>query len=780
MGVKEEMKTPRFYAKSSPVLTVAEHVQDVKEGISYLHDMYGNEIPNMTAEDWTLLEMVALYHDIGKYSDGFQKLIQSAISKTAETTEGINISCNKSPSRNLFNYPHNYLSVALMPFNTLMKRFNRKQVMIALLAVGFHHEKRMQPTKEDVLAFFNQQVKPNVPYLEKDMQGMGIEVAHEADIRSINVLTARTRFIQSDSANDWFKRYVMIKGLLQRIDHSVSAKPQNGAYSDYVEQDVALDIGEQTKLHLSQYGLRPMQQWAYQNQHKNLILIAQTGSGKTETALLWAGKSKTFLTLPLRTSLNALYDRLTASDGIGFKRVGLLHQTALDYLLDSDNDDEMDYLTSVDHTKRFANKLTLSTIDQLMKFPLFYKGFETELATLAYSKVIIDEIQSYDPHIVAIVLRALKIIHDMGGKWLIMTATMPQIFHEGLARLGLLDDSVEEAMYLLSDDTEAHTEMPRRHRIQLLDDHMTSSAVVSAIVKKGATSKVLVVVNTVATAIALYEQLRESIEDDTPCDLVHSRFMQRHRKEKEQTIFAFGQLDNHATGIWISTQIVEVSLDIDFDYLFTECSTADSLFQRFGRCNRKGKRFNGGIPTQPNVFICTDIENASGVGEGGRAVYEKPIVENTIDALRPYDGEVLFEKVKNAIVERVFSREQLQGTFYLKTFDTTLDDLEDMHMFETNRSEAQTVLRGKMTSIQIVPADYIDKVEALIASYHAVAVDDVSIRKKIELALLSYTVSMTVYTKKDDWQLQPFTDSRFSYLYKGMGMAYSFEKGLLL
>lgn len=55
-------------------------------------------------------------------------------------------------------------------------------------------------------------------------------------------------------------------------------------------------------------------------------------------------------------------------------------------------------------------------------------------------------------------------------------------------------------------------------------------------------------------------------------------------------------------GIWITTQIVEASLDIDFDMLYTEMCTADSLLQRMGRCNRKGRY----VPEEPNIVVYDD------------------------------------------------------------------------------------------------------------------------------------------------------------------------------
>ena len=78
----------------------------------------------------------------------------------------------------------------------------------------------------------------------------------------------------------------------------------------------------------------------------------------------------------------------------------------------------------------------------------------------------------------------------------------------------------------------------------------------------------------------------------------YSKFIKVWKIIKEFEIIEFGktykdnkihELDKQS-GIWISTSIVEASLDIDFDYLFTELQDLNSLFQRLGRCNRKGKK----------------------------------------------------------------------------------------------------------------------------------------------------------------------------------------------
>ena len=70
------------------------------------------------------------------------------------------------------------------------------------------------------------------------------------------------------------------------------------------------------------------------------------------------------------------------------------------------------------------------------------------------------------------------------------------------------------------------------------------------------------------------------------------------QKNAGKNIMQFSE-NRESVGIWVTTQIVEASLDIDFDILYTEMCTADSLLQRMGRCNRKGRY----IPSKPNIKI---------------------------------------------------------------------------------------------------------------------------------------------------------------------------------
>ena len=102
---------------------------------------------------------------------------------------------------------------------------------------------------------------------------------------------------------------------------------------------------------------------------------------------------------------------------------------------------------------------------------------------------------------------------------------------------------------------------------------------------------------------------------DLPKNISTASWRRRFRKCERARRLLF-TLENE-TGIWVTTQLVEASLDIDFDVLYTEMSTADSLLQRMGRCNRKGRY----IPDKANIHIYI---NANGVGVS-RAIYNREI-----------------------------------------------------------------------------------------------------------------------------------------------------------
>ena len=466
------------------------------------------------------------------------------------------------------------------------------------------------------------------------------------------------KFVKKESMNEEeLYKFVKIKGLLNKLDFAASA---------HIDAEIAPDnlVGK-LDLYLKKYGRNELQEYLYERQHQSHVIIGSTGIGKTEAALYWIGDSKGIFTLPLKVSINAIYDRLISK--IGYKKVGLLHSDTVSEYVKRREDNEFD-LTLVHQTKQFSNPLTICTLDQIVDFVGLYPGFEMKLAVLSYSKLVIDEIQMYSPKLAAFIVLGLKHITSVGGKFLIMTATFPPLIGEALQKLGIHREPPK--MFLKLDE---NNQPIIRHFMEIREKDLD----IEDVLQEGVERKVLIIVNTVKKAQELYSQCKLI---GIRAEVLHSRFINEDRARKEARIIEMGKLTCEKKGIWITTQVVEASVDIDFDVLFTELSEAAGLFQRMGRVFRNRiYKWN-----KPNVFVYTGEPLPSGIS----ATSKKSVVDYTIykkskEVLLKYNNGFVSEKEKMDIVDAIYSREALEGSKYLKEFDKIVQQYLNTLAYET-------------------------------------------------------------------------------------------------
>ena len=689
-----------FYAKTNPIETIREHTDNVLKEYDNLKNIYGSDVDYvidkfMDSDNfWNILNMCCEYHDYGKSNVEFQNKLRRVLYEEAESEEEKEkyklIECEDNEE-----IPHNYLSPAFLPKDKL-KEIHKDLRKIIYQAIAYHHERKVQPDTNYIKDYIKNT-------LVKEMDNMNEHMRNSVDsmfLRYARDIESKYR-IREDDEN--YKFYIMLKGLLHRLDHSASAHVM-------VEDRCEKGVGKTTEEFFknNNWEFRAPQEFALKNRNENLMIIASTGIGKTETALLWIDDKKAFFTLPLRVSLNALFKRV--KDDIGYKSIGLLHSTALDYM---ERQGYEDAYKSFEEASLLSKKLSFSTIDQIFKYPFKYLGYEKILATLSYSKVVIDEIQAYSPEIAAVILYAIKQLNDMGGTFMIMTATLPRIYKDKLNEFGI---EFKEATFISEIE---------RHKIKIVDDEIINC--IKKVAALGNKNKILIIVNTVDKAIEIYNALN-GINENLNVNLLHSLFNNNDRSIKEQNIKDFTDANNNEKGIWVTTQIVEASLDVDFDYLFTEMSTLDSQFQRYGRCFRK-RRFNG---NDPNIYVYT--ENASGVG----SVYDKEIFNKSIELLKPYDNNILQENIKVKLVDKLYSKEILKGTEFLKTFIKTCDFLDNVIPYEFNNKEAQKVLRD-IDSVRVIPEKTYNENLDL---FEKIKEDNKEIRRKVYRDINNLTISI--------------------------------------
>lgn len=458
-------------------------------------------------------------------------------------------------------------------------------------------------------------------------------------------------------------------------------------------------------------------------------MIAPTGSGKTEAALLWLNGDKGFYTLPLRVSANAIYERIKYK--YEFENTAILHSNSLSYYSRSNSDTIGDQQKRYERAKLLAYPLTVCTVDQLLKFVYKFPGTEVFAATLKYSKLIIDEIQAYSPKIVAALIYGLKEINMMGGKFAIITATFPPVMSHFMKGHGLLEDRD----YVYQDFSACARN--DRHRIKMVNGDLD----IDKIVEEGQQKKVLVICNTVTKAQKLYMDI---IGSGMCCDLLHSRYINRHRRILENKIMDFSK-DESAIGIWITTQIVEASLDIDFDVLFTEMATADSLLQRMGRCNRAGYKSTD----QPNVYVYV---NNSGVrNDKKRGIYDRVIYDRSVETLRRYDGKLMSETDKRNYINEVYDINAIEGSWYFDTIKKNLDKFENLKPLDYKSKKDVDYDFREINSITLIPDDEYynscDIIEKEIELLQTPRVDR-EIRQLIRSDILDRTLSLNLYSSK--------------------------------
>ncbi len=361
----------------------------------------------------------------------------------------------------------------------------------------------------------------------------------------------------------------------------------------------------------------------------SLFLIAPTGSGKTEAAMNWlrgqfqsGHQGRVFYVLPYTASINAMHRRLIEA----FERkgtlpgntryIGIMHGKVSQYLaryyeeVDEFTRDFQSRIKSLKELHRqMVHPLKVVTPFQILKHCYGVRGFETGFAELAGAMLIFDEIHAYDVQTFAqIVVMLGWLTRHLKIRTTIMTATLPSFMLAELRNaIGIYGDyeTVKADDDLLATFT--------RHRVQLLDGSIFDQMeLIRAALREGL--RVIVVCNTVANAQAAFRSLAIEVEPEESV-LLHSRFTPEDRFDKEQ------MLDDERVRLLVGTQAIEVSLDIDFDVIFSEPAPLDALIQRFGRVNRRRTK---GICT---VYVCTQG------GEYDGLIYPSEVVERTIDVL---------------------------------------------------------------------------------------------------------------------------------------------------
>jgi CRISPR-associated endonuclease/helicase Cas3 len=424
-----------------------------------------------------------------------------------------------------------------------------------------------------------------------------------------------------------------------------------------------------------------------------VVLRAPTGSGKTEAALLWAARQhsqRLFYALPYRTSMNAMRARLEAI----VPNVGLQHGRALAALYQQALDDGADAQTALQSARARQQLARLHALPvrifspyHLLRLVYQFRGFEAGLADAHGAALIVDEIHAYQPERLALIVEMLVFLRrHFALRLLIMTATLPPV---AAARLR---DAFPQAEWITaSAGTYARFQ---RHRLHLADGDL-SQHLPEIAAQAQAGQRVLITVNTVRRALKMAETLRAQGQ---PVLLLHGRFNARDRWRIERELmerFPCGGVPSGAGApVVVATQVIEVSLNVDFDLLHSDPAPLDALVQRFGRVNRAGR-----LPGLAPVTVYTQPDGESGAGR----IYDPQRVRASLEVVRAHAGQPVDEAQIGDWLEAAYRDSSAWETAYLHKAEEFRRVLRDLRPLESADRGLMKTFARLFDEVRVLP-----------------------------------------------------------------------------
>lgn len=578
--------------------------------ISHLTEvaLLAEKVASSLGLDVTIARRGAIMHDIGKSSTVFQKTIRKGFQR---------------PPGFLFRH-----ELASLFFISLLEEDEKYPIIDMVVA---HHKSIYQDAGSKGILDL-EEIDPKV--FDKHIEGFD-EWSKDALIilehfgfktKPISIEEAKNNFLYViDYCDSKSYGYSVWKGILIAADHLASAL--NGdigtlAEKLYIVPDLSYYDSRKSELY-------PLSLVPFDDKRKHTIVTAPTGAGKTDF-LMRRCKGRVFYTLPFQASINAMYERIKSDLKNTNAEVRLLHAASSLKLGNKEIEEKI-------LQRHIGASVKVLTPHQMASLVFGTKGFEAMITDLKGCDVILDEIHTYAETTQAIVLKIVEILYSLDCRIHIGTATMPAELYNRLIEIMGGSDAVYEVKLheIILDTFDRHI----IHKVNSLED--VEIIIAQAIANK---QKILFVCNQVKRAQALYQQLAEDYPEVNKM-LIHSRFKRGKRSQLESDLKNVYNESSEACLV-VSTQVVEVSLDISFDVMITECAPIDALIQRFGRINRKRTQYT--IGKFKPIYVITPPENKS---DG--LPYDMEILKLTYMALP--NGELLKERNAQKLIDSVYT-----------------------------------------------------------------------------------------------------------------------------
>ena len=351
------------------------------------------------------------------------------------------------------------------------------------------------------------------------------------------------------------------------------------------------------------------------------VIEDATGAGKTEAALalthklLATGRAEgLFWGMPTMATSNALYGRVQAlGERLFDQRGSMLLTHGNRALVELEGDETATSRASAwladDNRRALLAHVSVGTIDQALLGALHSRHNVLRLFGLLGKVLVVDEVHACDTYMHGVLCTLLELHASAGSSVILLSATLPTEQRQELVNAwrrgsGLAEEqlSVDEYPLLTHVSASGITAQPidiavtRKRRVNV-EALLNETAVVDRIIADAAAGNcVCWIRNTVRDALEGFDVLRQAMGERVM--LFHARFTMGDRPSIEREVLRlFGKQSTHddrSGWVLVATQVVEQSLDLDFDAMVSDLAPIDLLIQRVGRVHRhdRGERGN--------------------------------------------------------------------------------------------------------------------------------------------------------------------------------------------
>lgn len=359
----------------------------------------------------------------------------------------------------------------------------------------------------------------------------------------------------------------------------------------------------------------------------------------------------------------------------------------------------------------------VGTVDQALLAVLQTRHVFVRLFGLAHKVIIVDEVHAYDAYMSKLLERLLEWLAALGSPVVLLSATLPnnrriallKAYLRGLNRqLSSVEEQTLKADYPRLSWANATAQgaqtisvsdrIRRQLRIEWIDDAEPLGQRLQEALAEGGCAAVIC--NTVNRAQQTYQELQSYFAAEELA-LFHARFLFEDRdwrekqaladfgKEGERIKFDDGEervVRRPSRKVLVATQVIEQSLDLDFDLMVTDCAPVDLVLQRSGRLHRHERKRLAPL-SEPTLWIRQPESVADGVptfDRGTEAVYDAHVLLRSWLALQnkeevgiPAEIEDLIESVYDERACPETANESLRQ-HWQKTADDLGEDLRRM------------------------------------------------------------------------------------------------------